>query len=137
MSDGAKSGVSQIVSEIVDATIKPVVDEGMQLAEQAATTVFKGPHAVAANDPQKQQQKQIEDQQKIAELKFEIDHFARIEEAQKQVRMQQNQDHLQQDQVKQEEKKIHQFEVVKKKEAVSEEMARSQGERRAGRGQGG
>jgi hypothetical protein len=136
MSDGSSGGVGQLIQE---AVIKPVVDEVGKGIETGVQSVVSGNMQTKQqqSDAQNPQQKQVEEQKKMGFWRHVLDRYRRIDQEQAQVRAQKQQQQVQQTQVEEQKKEIKQFQVQKKKQSISEEMARSQGERRAGRGNGG
>lgn len=128
MADGGTKGA------FVEAVVKPVADEIGKALEQGA-------QAIAGKTPTTQQiqQKQMQDQKDIADTQRKIDYWKQIAQAQAQVRQVKKQEDVEKNQEKKEEAKIKQYEIVEKKQDSEqrEDMARTQGERRAGRGMGG
>lgn len=126
MSDGVK-GVVQ------EAVIKPVADEVGKDIEQGLGTVVYGP---PQQDPGQLQQKQQAEKKRIIDVRWRLDRINRMQEEGKRVEQQSKQTALVREEVGEKERKVEQFEI-KKKQLPQEVLARSQTERKSGRGVGG
>lgn len=136
MSDGVKQftgEVKQAVSEVA-ADIKDSVGEAL---EQGAQSTFGTPPS-----PQQVQQKQMEDQKKIAEARRKIAFYQQTAQEQQIVRQENKQKETERQQSEQQEaqeEKIEKIQTVQapKKPGVSEAVLRSQAEFKPGKGVGG
>lgn len=138
MNDGGGSGFQKATGEIVQTVgevakdIKDAVGEALEQGVQSVTNTQLTPQQI--------QQKQQEDQNKLAEARRKIEWLKNVDSQQKQViaaNRQKESERLQnQQQEKQEEVQQIQTKTVKK-QAMSDEIARSQAELRVGKGVGG
>lgn len=138
------SGVKQFAEEMgqtAGEVVKDVKDEVGQMIEQGAQSI-----AGKQFTPQQIQQKQLEDQQKLAEARRKIKWWKDIAAAQKKVREEEKQKQLQRQQLEEQEKQKKKMEEARRKQAIpqvakpltiSEAIARTQAERSKGRGVGG
>jgi len=132
MSDGVKGAVAEAAKTVGEAVVKPVADEVGQVIEVGAQSVFgKIP------SQQNQQQKQRQDQLKIAEAQRRINWWKQIAAQQKSSQQGQVQEKMAKSQ--QQTQEIKQFEIVQKKQVkdAAMDVQRSRGEIRAGKGVGG
>lgn len=131
------SGIKKFAGEMGQATVdvaKDVKDEVGEMLEQGVQSVVR-----AKLTPQQIQQKELERQKRLAEVRKQIKWYQDIEVAQKAVRGKEKQKQLQRQHETQQQQQIKQFKIEQKKQApLPEEVrARSLAERRSGRGVGG
>ncbi len=108
-------------SAVAEAVIKPARDEVGKVIEVAG-------QAVSGKTPTPQQtlQKQQEDQKKIADVQRRIQWWKNIEAQQKTVGNQKKQEEMVEKSEQKQEQKIKQFEVVQKKQSLSESVKQAQ-----------
>lgn len=138
MADG-KNVVGQFAEEIVEEVgevVKEVKDEVGQALEQGAQSVVG-----TQLTPQQIQQKQLEDQKKLAEVRRKMAFYQKVDQEQKAVRQQNKQKEIQRLQTQQQEKQEEQVKEIQvkqtKKQGLSEAVLRSQAEYKPGKGVGG
>lgn len=130
---GIKGVVSQIPQEISEAAVKPVIDEVGKAIEQGIQSVVG-----SQLTPQQLQEKQLEEQKKLAHARRVIEHYRRIEEAQRAVRTAKKQEEMQKKQEESQQKQAQEIKKEQKKQKLPEEVrARAMAEMKAGRGVGG
>lgn len=152
MADGGLSGIKQVTEETaqtVGEVAKDVKDEIGRAIEQGVQSVAGTqltPQQLQPFDSAQGKQKQLEDQQKLAEARRKIDYWKKIEQEQKKVREEEKQKQLQIQQFEEQEKQKKKMEEAKRKQifstpakapSLSEAIARTQAERSKGRGVGG
>ncbi|MDO8429258.1 MAG: hypothetical protein Q7S88_01385 [Candidatus Daviesbacteria bacterium] len=136
MSDGDKSGISRAIEDVNQAVVKPVVDEVGQALELGVKSVIGGPQTTQ-DDPAKRQQKQLEEQKKKQEALRVLDWYKKIEESQKVVRTQSQQQVQEKESQEAEEEKVQQFKVMekqKKQQSIAITQAKTKTEARGGVG---
>ena len=133
------SGIKQVAEETIEEVgevVKEVKDELGQALEQGAQSATG-----TQLTPQQIQQKQADDQKKIAEARRKIAFYQQTDQAQKMVRQQNKQKEMQRIQAQQQEKQEKKIEEVQikqaKKPGMSEAILRSQAEYKPGKGVGG
>lgn len=145
MADGG-SAVKQFAeetTEVAKEVVKDVKDSVGQALEQGVQSVIG-----TQLTPQQIQQKQLEDQKKIAEKRREIKWYQDIAVAQKKVRDEEKQKQMQRKQAEVQEQQTKQAKEIQQKQSIpqpgqplketlTEEIARTQVERSKGRGIGG
>lgn len=134
------SGISQATQEVVQAANEVAKD----VKDSVGEAIEQGVQSMVGTKltPQQIQQKQLEDQKKLAETRRVIEHYKRVDAEQEQVRQHIKQKDAQKQQEEQQEqmKKIQQKQIqmeVKKPITLREDIARTQAERGKGRGVGG
>lgn len=127
MSDGGKSGLTQVTNELQESIVKPVVDEvGKAIEEGVQAVLGSGPMAVRPQDPAvEQKKKQEEAQRKQWALKV-IDWNRKLQEAQTKVRQENQQQQMQQQQEEVEQKKVKQFKIIEKKQKQQQQLTQAQ-----------
>lgn len=132
-SGGSKGAVAEAGKVVNEAVVKPVLDEvGKAIEEGFQSVTGKTP------TPQQTQQRQADDQKKLAEATRKIEWWKQIEVQQAAVRQQKTQEQVQTQQVKTEEQQVKQYKVQEKKQNLeAQEVARTRSEARAGKGVGG
>ena len=144
---GIKNVIGGTFEDVSEAVVKPIQDEVGQAIEQGVQSVT-GKTPLPQDDsqsnafsPEELQSKKLEDQKKLKEAQYKIQWWKKLDEQQRSVREMQRQKNEQRLQViAQEQKKkeeVKQFQLVEKKQKLNESQARSQAERKAGRGVGG
>lgn len=142
------SGISQATQEVVQAAgevAKDVRDSAGEAIEQGIQSVVgttPTPQQIQPASTQRGEQKQLEDQKKLAETRRVIEHYKRVDTEQRKVRQHIKQKEAQKQQEEQQEqmKEIKQRQIqmeVKKPITLREDIARTQAERGKGRGVGG
>lgn len=121
MADGG-SAVKQFTEEVVEATgevAKDVKDTVGQMLEQGVQSATG-----AQLTPQQIQQKQLEDQKKIAENRRKIAFWQKLQAEQQAVRQTEKQKEMQRMQSQQQEKQVAEFkQIEKKKEPINPAVA--------------
>lgn len=149
MSDGGSGGgLKQFAGEMKAVTMevaKDTKDVLGQTLEQAAQSVT-GNQLTPQQQAQIKQLKEVENQKKLIEARRKIEFWKKLEAEQKAIREAQKQKVIQGQQQEAEKTQVQQFEIIQKNQQskrpgapvnVREDIARSQGERRVGRGSGG
>ncbi|MDO8498167.1 MAG: hypothetical protein Q7S44_00010 [bacterium] len=116
MSDGGRSGIGQMVGEIQEAVVKPVVDEvGKAIEEGAQAVAGTGQFAVKV-DPQAEQKKKTDEAQRKQWALRVIEWNKKLQEAQARVRQEQQQKEMGKRNEEEEKKKVKQFETFEKQQ---------------------
>lgn len=131
MSD--KGPISQVAEDVSEAIVKPVADEVGKAIEVGVKSVVN-PQAL---DPAIQQQKKAQNDQKRIEAQRVISWYKKIDDEQKQIRMQKQQEAQAKMQEKTQESQVKQYKVVekrKKEENIAVQNAKNKREIRGGVG---
>jgi hypothetical protein len=124
MSDGAKSGLSQITSDISEAVIKPISDEVGKALESASGSIMGGSSSPPKLDPKAQAQRKQQDEQKKLQAMQVINNWQQKLEADiAKVRQEKDQKEHQRLQVQQQEEKVKQYRVEEKKKQANAALA--------------
>lgn len=124
MSDGSKSGLSQLSSDINEAVVKPVSDEVGKALESAVTSVFGNSIPQQNIDPKVQaEKKQEEEKRKLQAIQTLNKWTQNLESDLQKVRQSKQQQEQQRLQKQQEEKKVKQFKVQEKKQKSNAALA--------------
>lgn len=127
MSDGAKSGLAQLVTDVQEAAVEPVKDELGQAIEAAKAAVVN-PQAL---DPAVIQKKQMEAQQRRQNALRVIEWNRQLQADQQKVRQEAQQKDQQEkqgeEQKKQEEKKVKQYKAVERKQQLTATERKARG----------
>ena len=140
-------GTFEDVGETINqSVVKPVTDEVGKAIEAGIQSVVGGqsvdPQQKSFDSAQDKQQKNLEDQEKIAEWRWKLQKLKELEEAQRKVREEEKQKSLdyaqdkQEEQDKKEKTEVKKFEVFKKQKEVNPEIA-AKGKAEIKRGVGG
>ncbi|MBI2020825.1 hypothetical protein HYS94_05450 [Candidatus Daviesbacteria bacterium] len=115
MADSA-SGIKQIGEEVVETTEEVVKDT----KDQVGQAIEQGVQSVVGIQltPQQIQQRQLDEQKKLAKVRRDIQWYKDIQVAQKAIREKEKQKKLQKDQQIQDEKKFKQMEIIQKKKEL-------------------
>lgn len=125
MSDGIKSGISQLSTDVKEAAIEPVVDEVGKAIEQGVQSVINP----QASDPAVAEKKKQEEEKRRQQVLRTIDWYKTVEDAQAKVRQEQQQKLQGQKQEEHQEKQVKQFKVLEEKKK-KQEMTQVQKEAR-------
>lgn len=116
MSDGGKSGLSQLATDISEAVVKPVTSEVGQAIEQGVGSVVGSSKPPDPGEEQKKQQKRLEEEKKKAWALRVIEWNKQLQAAQDKVRKEEEEKRRQGLGEDEEKKKVKQFEIIKKQQ---------------------
>ncbi len=120
MSDGIKGAVADTAQDISEGVVKPVRDEVGKAIEEGVQSVVGTPKAL---DPAAQQQKQQDEQKRLAWARHVINWYKNIQNAQEKVRAEQLQKLQAKNAEEQQKKQVTQFEVLDKQKKRQEMSA--------------
>lgn len=136
MPDNVKGVVGQVVADVSEAVIHPVVQEVKQAVTEGIESIT-GSGSAAPQDPKIQVQKKLEEEKRKQWALSVIERNRQLDEQLKKIRQAKEQHRMDSQEVKQE-KRVKQFKVVQKQQLTKQiQIQRSQSERKVGKGLGG
>lgn len=129
----AKNIIGGTFEDIGEAIVKPVVDQVGQALEQGGKSVLYSP-VLQPTQPQKAQTP-AQDEAKKQEIRWQINRFKNVADAQNQVRQAKKQQQAEANQAENQKKEIKQFDIVKKQNKnIALEQATKKTEAKGGLG---
>ena len=115
MSNGIKTGIGQVVADVGEAVVKPVVQEVGKAIEEGVQSVVSGPQPQQSQQHQPPVEKQADEAKRLAWAKHVIEWNKNLQEAQAKVRQEEQQKMAQQKQEATQEKQVEQSEAIEQK----------------------